>query len=1377
MIAQLRLKPGLQRIDCKPRRYAVFESPRKICLAGGEPKEISCLRYLKTPPLPIDCAMEGLRPSLLLSSDCSFYSRLRCVALPLAAVVMLLAGVSDSGHASAEEAQWIWATGSSLSKPISPGETCYFRKPINLRAPAIGKIQIAADDQYELYLNEKLIGRGQSARQLQEYDVSDRLEVGRNVVAIKVINTKGKTAALAARVSIKPNGQSKWFTFSSDPSWKTTTNKMAMWETVVFNDRLWGSAASYGKLGDTSPWDRQEPIASDAPPAPPRELKPKAQSSDVAANSEVPTPDAEQPAVEKEVEQRERFQIQKGFGVQRVLDDAKVGSVLAMDFNEFGHIIVSQEGGPLLMVFDQDDDGIPETVRTYCDKVSSCQGILALNGEVFVTGEGPEGSALYRLTDADRNGSLEKVKAIVKFKGQPGEHGAHGLRLGPDGMIYVVLGSFVQADAEAGPGETLLDYYEGDLLPRYEDPSGHGRGVKAPGGTVIRTNVDGSVVERVAGGIRNAYDLVFHPSGGMFVHDADMEADVDTAWFRPTALFDVTEAGEFGWRPGWAKWPSHYIDRLPDLLDTGRGSPTGAVCYEHYMFPVRYHNSLFLADWSEGRILNVRLKPNGSGYVADSEVFLKGQPLNVTDLAVGPDGALYFCTGGRGTAGGVYRVVYKGDIPDRMKNLGVGIAAAIRQPQLESAWARQEVASIKRELGSKWGQLVAGVAYSNDNPSHYRTRAMDLMQLFGPVPSEDLVLELSQAPSEAVRGRAARMMGLHPGDRTAKRLNEMLKDGNPAVQRAACEAMLRSGQIPKTADEILPLLGEDDRTLAFVARRVLERIPAPIWRDEVLASPEPRISIVGMLALVNADTTEATCLSVIERSSELMSDFLSDADFVDTLRLCQVALHRGKISPDKVTYLRDQIADEFPAGDHRMNHEVIRLCAYLQADSVAERALEYINDSQNPSVDRTLVAMCLQFISHEWTAKQRFEILKYYENTANAATTGSLSMYLMAVTRDFAKSLSQEDVKAILEQGSVWRNAALAAIYKLPRPIDAKTAEMLRTLDRSVADDPRPGDLQRRLRTGIIAMLATASDDKSGAYLRKLWRSEPERRSVIAMALAQKPEGENWDYLVRSLNVLDQQTADEVINALIGVQIATDEPMALRQLIMVGLRTEADPHGAGKNGLENVEKLLEHWTGMERPEGAKHTMKPWQKWFAKTYPDRQPAELPKADESRWDFDQLVTYLDSTEGRFGDPNHGKSVYTKAQCASCHRFGDVGSSVGPSLSSLARRLSKREVLESILYPAHVVSDQYASKKVLTLDGRILVGMVSQSGSEAIEIRDSNNQVTLIEESEVDQILPSTSSIMPSGLLDNLTLTEISDLMSYMKLIPSEEIASRR
>ena len=54
-----------------------------------------------------------------------------------------------------------------------------------------------------------------------------------------------------------------------------------------------------------------------------------------------------------------------------------------------------------MLVSDSNNDKIPDKVSTYCDKVKSCQGILALNGEVFVTGDGPDGNALYRVGKTD----------------------------------------------------------------------------------------------------------------------------------------------------------------------------------------------------------------------------------------------------------------------------------------------------------------------------------------------------------------------------------------------------------------------------------------------------------------------------------------------------------------------------------------------------------------------------------------------------------------------------------------------------------------------------------------------------------------------------------------------------------------------------------------------------------------------------------------------------------------------------------------------------------------------------------------------------------------------------------------------------------------
>lgn len=1243
--------------------------------------------------------------------------------------------IVSAGPLAAEEAQWIWD--SRVQKNAVPtGASCFFRKAINLRSDAVGRVTIAADDVYELYINGRRIGTGRSARKMTDYDISRYLVRGRNVVAVRVDNTRGTTAALAARVSIQPSVNGKWYSFSSDDTWKTSLQQAPMWQTATYNDARWNRAQSFGQLGNTVPWDRQEDVAT-----------------------------------ETEHQESHRFQIQEGFGVQRLFDDEQAGSLIAMAFNEFGHLVASREGGPLLLMFDKDGDKIPDEVRTYCDKVESCQGILPLNGDVYVTGMGPDGAALYRLSDQDRNGTLEEVETLIKFRGKPGEHGPHGITLGPDGMLYVTVGNHMQVVDAGGEGETLPPSYEGDLVqPRFEDPGGHARGVKAPGGTIIRTDLEGKTVERVAGGIRNAYDLAFHPDGALFVHDSDMESDVGAAWYRPTALYDITEAGEFGWRSGWAKWPEYYLDRLPNVLDTGRGSPSGAVCYEHYAFPVRYHGSLFLGDWSEGRILSVRLKANGAGYTADSQVFLQGEPLNVTDLCVSPDGALYFCTGGRGTAGGVYRVVWEGPIPERVKNLGTGIAAAIRQPQPMAAWSRQELAGIKRDLGEKWPEMVAGVAFSDENPPHYRTRALELMELFGPTPSDELLLELARAQSESVRARAAYMMGLHPSTRTARQLERMLEDRDMRVRRVACEAMLRTKHQP-TPEDLLPLLRSNDRTLAFVARRVLETIPAGKWRDLVLESDDPRIGIQGTLAMVNIDSSEATSVQALSKLSQMMRGFLSDADFVDLLRVMQVALDRGKIKPEKVQPLRDQIAEEFPAGDSRMNGELMRLAAYLEADSVAPRALRFLKGDA-PIADRVHVAMHLPFLTRSWSSAERFELLKFYETAAREEAGSSVPLYLMNVTRDFAKHLTEDDALAVLEQGASWPNAALASLYKLPQPIDHETALVLIDLDKQISDQEFTRDVYKRLRTGITAMLSVTGDEEALAYLRKVWRMSPERRQPIAMGLALHPDGKNWDYLVRSLNVLEGDAAKDVLMQLATVPVATDDPEALRQVILLGLQASES-----NRSTKPAQQLLSHWTGLQRGDADDESMEVWQQWYKKTYPDRPDAKLPTVDEdARWDFDQLAEYLESPEGRYGDPAAGAEVFVKADCASCHRFGNQGESVGPELTTIARRFTRREVLESILYPAHVISDQYSSKKVLTLEGRVYVGLIAENGRGDLMIRDAQNEVTTVPQDDVDQILPSTSSIMPSGGLDQLTLSEISDLMSYLGVLPPLEVAQR-
>ncbi len=170
-----------------------------------------------------------------------------------------------------------------------------------------------------------------------------------------------------------------------------------------------------------------------------------------------------------------------------------------------------------MLVTASDGNGIHDRVTEYCDKITSAQGLLALGTRVFAVGDGPDGPALYRLRDADRDGAADEVTKLIGFRGSKGEHGPHAVRLGPDGYLYVIVGDFARADATPTVRSPYHRWYEGDLVqPRFEDAGGHEVGIPAPGGTIFRTNADGTFVEVVAGGIRNAYDFAFSPQGELF---------------------------------------------------------------------------------------------------------------------------------------------------------------------------------------------------------------------------------------------------------------------------------------------------------------------------------------------------------------------------------------------------------------------------------------------------------------------------------------------------------------------------------------------------------------------------------------------------------------------------------------------------------------------------------------------------------------------------------------------------------------------------------------------------------------------------------------------------------------------------------------------
>ncbi len=1024
--------------------------------------------------------------------------RTRRLSTPLH-VILLVALTSVVTAADAQTIYRIWSpVDTAHATDVSSPAECFFRKKFTLIRPELGEIQMTSNDAYELYINSRLVSKGQSFGEPLNLNVASFLQPGTNLIAVRVQSLGSATPSLAMKFRTREQGENRWRSLTTDDTWTTRVEEISEWTQNGYNDMGWlnarklsefkfvnnaaggtpaagtsqSTAATQNSLNlennaklkslvpaalDGSSGRPSASAPSQVPPnkpvvpfnteiaqtAPTDGSTPGSNSSSIgqpnnASSSRIQSRtgqtagqnDVSQPTQKKtneianrisgqqeDFESANRFTIDPEFSVQQILADPDTGSVIAMEFNEFGKLIISKEGGPLLIAdfADAAEKGKPHT-RVLCSLVESCQGILPLNGDVYVTGKGPEGLALYRLSDSDHNGQLEVAQTLLRFNGEPGEHGPHAITLGPDGMLYVITGNASGISQSPSSTSPYLHTFEGDMVPRYEDPGGQSVGVKAPGGTIVRISLDGSKTETVCGGLRNAYDMVFNAHGELFVHDSDMESNIGLAWYRPTRIYHVPDGAEFGWRSGWAKFADYFADVNESAVTTGRGSPTGAVLYQHFQYPARYHNTIFSADWSEGRILAVRETPNGAGFTAESEVFLSGKPLNVTDLAVGEDGALYFCTGGRGTAGGIYRVNWNGTVPQDVLQFENDLEKVVRHPQPQSAWARQNLALIKNKLGAAWGTSLEGVARETRNETQYRVRALDAMLFYGPFPGAQLLSDLAQDPDEHLRARVAQLIGLKSRSEASEQLATLIEDKSPVVRRRAAESYLRLNLQPELKS-LYNLLGSKDKAESLAARRLLERMPLDSWRQQVLENQSNNVFIQGSLAMMTAYPTVENAYDILARISQLLDGFVSDAEFVDLLRATQLALSRSNVDPKQIPAFVEKMVNEFPSGNGIINRQLAMILAYLKPGSLDGRIPEYLKNHSDSQDDKLMVAMYLQTIGASLEHDAFISLIDSLETARSRVAGTTYRAYLSRAINELAQSATDKQIQTILENG------------------------------------------------------------------------------------------------------------------------------------------------------------------------------------------------------------------------------------------------------------------------------------------------------------------------------------------------------------------------
>lgn len=133
---------------------------------------------------------------------------------------------------------------------------------------------------------------------------------------------------------------------------------------------------------------------------------------------------------------------------------------------------------------------------------------------------------------------------------------------------------------------------------------------------------------------------------------------------------------------------------------------------------------------------------------------------------------------------------------------------------------------------------------------------------------------------------------------------------------------------------------------------------------------------------------------------------------------------------------------------------------------------------------------------------------------------------------------------------------------------------------------------------------------------------------------------------------------------------------------------------------------------------------------------------------------------------GDIANGKAVFESA-CSVCHKVTDQGNEIGPDLRSVSNR-TKINLLAMILNPNADISPGYDGYMIETKDGRSLAGIMVNESPALVVLRAPGGAEHTVPRSDIENIKPMDSSIMPEGLETSLTIQEMSDLLEFIQTL---------
>ncbi|MFO7826700.1 MAG: dehydrogenase, partial [Cyclobacterium sp.] len=300
------------------------------------------------------------------------------------------------------------------------------------------------------------------------------------------------------------------------------------------------------------------------------------------------------------------------------------------------------EGDRILILEDTDGDGSADkrTVFYQDPELNAPLGIWVMGNQAIVS----QSPYVWLLTDTDGDDQADKKEVIFKgIGGEQHDHGMHAFVFGPDGKFYFNFGNS-GGSIEDRNGEVLKDTNGDPILPEHYKE-----------GLVFRCNPDFSEIEVLGQNFRNNYEVAVDSYGTMWQSDNDDDGN------KGVRINYVMEYGNFGYKDemtgaGWRAnrtnkeketpqqhWHLNDPGVVPNLLQTGAGSPTGMVVYEGRALPEIFWDQMIHTDAGPNVVRAYPVEKDGAGYKASIVNIMEGdkdQWFRPSDVCVAPDGAV-----------------------------------------------------------------------------------------------------------------------------------------------------------------------------------------------------------------------------------------------------------------------------------------------------------------------------------------------------------------------------------------------------------------------------------------------------------------------------------------------------------------------------------------------------------------------------------------------------------------------------------------------------------------------------------------------------------------------------------------------------------------